>query len=306
MRSASSLDELVRVTKQGGYITFTLRPDVYEQKGFREKQEQLVADGKWELAEVTDEFHGMPKGEPDVLFSSLGVQGQGIMRDTNTETTTDFDREDDRLRFSWEDLPAASAHLPGTGGVLRTNIEDFIVEEIPSYLPSGAGAHAYAFIEKREMTTQDCGVCASRTRACLAERWDSRDRRTSTRSLASGSACLPNTRPAFESLDDVYGMKVLETSLHRNKLGLGPLRGNRFSVRVRSPRSDWETVAESALAHLRQVGVPNYFGPQRFGSFNTKHRGRGCVSSRARGCVSTAGCNDSTSRRCNPICSTGC
>ena len=65
---ASSLDELVRVTKQGGYIAFTLRPDVYEQNGFREKQEQLVADGKWELSEVTDEFHGMPKGEPDVLF----------------------------------------------------------------------------------------------------------------------------------------------------------------------------------------------------------------------------------------------
>ena len=65
---ANSLDELVRVTKAGGCVAFTLRPDVYEQNGFREKQEQLVADGKWELAEVTDEFHGMPKGEPDVLF----------------------------------------------------------------------------------------------------------------------------------------------------------------------------------------------------------------------------------------------
>lgn len=65
---ANSLDELVRVTKPGGCIAFTLRPDVYEQNGFREKQEQLVAAGKWELAEVTDEFHGMPKGEPDVLF----------------------------------------------------------------------------------------------------------------------------------------------------------------------------------------------------------------------------------------------
>ena len=65
---ANSLDELVRVTKQGGHVAFTLRPDVYEQNGFRERQEQLVAEGKWELAEVTDEFHGMPKGEPDVLF----------------------------------------------------------------------------------------------------------------------------------------------------------------------------------------------------------------------------------------------
>lgn len=65
---ANSLDELVRVTKRGGHIAFTLRPDVYEQNGFRERQEQLVSEGKWELAEVTEEFHGMPKGEPDVLF----------------------------------------------------------------------------------------------------------------------------------------------------------------------------------------------------------------------------------------------
>ena len=65
---AHSLDELVRVTKPGGVVAFTLRPDVYAENGFREKQEQLVADGKWELAEVTDESFGMPKGEPDVSF----------------------------------------------------------------------------------------------------------------------------------------------------------------------------------------------------------------------------------------------
>ena len=65
---AKSLDELVRVTKPGGVVAFTLRPDVYEQNGFRERQEHLVSEGKWELAEVTGEFHGMPKGEPDVLF----------------------------------------------------------------------------------------------------------------------------------------------------------------------------------------------------------------------------------------------
>ena len=62
---------------------------------------------------------------------------------------------------------------------------------------------------------------------------------------------------------------MLETSLHRNKLGLGHLRGNRFSLRVRNPRDDWQPIADAALAHLQQVGAPNYFGPQRFGSFNT-------------------------------------
>ena len=65
---AHSLDELVRVTKQSGVVAFTLRPDVYEQNGFRERQEQLVSEGKWELVEVTDKFLGMPKGEPDVYF----------------------------------------------------------------------------------------------------------------------------------------------------------------------------------------------------------------------------------------------
>lgn len=65
---ASSLDELVRVTKPGGVVAFTLRPDVYEQDGFREKQEQLASEGKWELVEVTDKFYGLPKGEPDVQF----------------------------------------------------------------------------------------------------------------------------------------------------------------------------------------------------------------------------------------------
>ena len=65
---ASSLDELVRVTKPGGVIAFTLRPDVYQQNGFREKQDELAAEGKWELVDVTEEFRGMPKGEPDVFF----------------------------------------------------------------------------------------------------------------------------------------------------------------------------------------------------------------------------------------------
>ena len=65
---ASSLDELARVVRPGGHVAFTLRPDVYEQNGFKEKQRQLESDGTWELVHVTEEFQGMPKGEPDVYF----------------------------------------------------------------------------------------------------------------------------------------------------------------------------------------------------------------------------------------------
>ncbi len=63
---ASSFDELIRVTKPGGYIVFSLRPDVYRESGFKEKQDALESEGKWKLAEVSEAFQLLPKGEPDV------------------------------------------------------------------------------------------------------------------------------------------------------------------------------------------------------------------------------------------------
>ena len=63
---ASSLDELVRITEPGGYVVFTLRPDVYTESGFKEKQDSLVESGKWTLVEATEPFQALPKGEPDV------------------------------------------------------------------------------------------------------------------------------------------------------------------------------------------------------------------------------------------------
>ena len=63
---AGSLDELLRITKPGGHIVFTLRPDVYEGNGFKEKQMTLESENKWRLVEVSKEFQPLPKGEPDV------------------------------------------------------------------------------------------------------------------------------------------------------------------------------------------------------------------------------------------------
>ena len=176
--------------------------------------------------------------------------------------------DDVKLRFSWDDLPAASADMAGTGGILRAVLEDFRVTELPSYLPSGEGAHAYAYIEKRALTTQDVvsalarrgvpvngvGFAGQKDKHAIARQWVSAPAQHSD---------------ALAALDDVEGVTVLETALHRNKLGLGHLRANRFSVRVRNPRADWRPIAERVLAQIRLIGLPNYFGPQRFGSFNT-------------------------------------
>lgn len=64
---ASSLEELVRITRPGGHVVFSLRPDLYEGGGFKEKQSALESQQKWGLVEVSEKFQPLPKGEPEVL-----------------------------------------------------------------------------------------------------------------------------------------------------------------------------------------------------------------------------------------------
>ena len=61
-----SLDELIRITKPGGHIVYTLRPDLAEEGGYKEKHAQLEAAGLWKLAELGEPTQILPKGEPDV------------------------------------------------------------------------------------------------------------------------------------------------------------------------------------------------------------------------------------------------
>ncbi len=64
-----SLDELVRVTKPGGYVVFTVRTDYYTEAGFDVKQSAMEEAGKWELVERTEPFQPMPNGEPDIWYN---------------------------------------------------------------------------------------------------------------------------------------------------------------------------------------------------------------------------------------------
>jgi SAM-dependent methyltransferase len=64
---ASAFDELARVTRPGGHVLFTLRPDIYEGNGFKEKQSALEGAGAWKLLEVSQEFQPLPRGEPEVF-----------------------------------------------------------------------------------------------------------------------------------------------------------------------------------------------------------------------------------------------
>jgi len=65
---ASSLDELVRVTRPGGHIIYSMRPDYLEPGGFVGKEAELTDAGLWKLVEATDPVQTMPKGLPEALM----------------------------------------------------------------------------------------------------------------------------------------------------------------------------------------------------------------------------------------------
>jgi tRNA pseudouridine13 synthase len=79
-----------------------------------------------------------------------------------------------------------------------------------------------------------------------------------------GSAPPPDL-PAHERI------RVLSVTRHGNKIRLGHLSGNRFSIRVRGVDPASAGVARERLEELERRGVPNYFGSQRFGYQRNNH-----------------------------------
>jgi SAM-dependent methyltransferase len=68
---ASSLDELVRITRAGGHAVFTVRDVVLESGGFREKFAELEQAGLWLLLEESPPFRAFAVDEADVLVKAF-------------------------------------------------------------------------------------------------------------------------------------------------------------------------------------------------------------------------------------------
>jgi tRNA pseudouridine13 synthase len=77
---------------------------------------------------------------------------------------------------------------------------------------------------------------------------------------------VPQSRLSAEDWTAVRSgeFEVLEAHRHSRKLPRGALAGNRFVIRVRDTAIDDASLA-SRFVVLETRGVPNYFGPQRFG-----------------------------------------
>lgn len=61
-----SLREILRVTRSGGHVIFSVRQSAYLEGGFREEQEFLERAGAWRMLEATGAFLSLPLGEPEV------------------------------------------------------------------------------------------------------------------------------------------------------------------------------------------------------------------------------------------------
>jgi len=76
---------------------------------------------------------------------------------------------------------------------------------------------------------------------------------------------------------DLPGIQVLWAERNRTRLKIGHLRGNRFTIRVRGVTEPALSTCQAILDVLARRGVPNRYGPQRFGQRGDSDRLGRCV-----------------------------
>jgi tRNA pseudouridine13 synthase len=147
---------------------------------------------------------------------------------------------------------------------IRTEPEDFRVEELPLYPPSGEGEHTFVRVEKRLVTTEEVASALARA-AGVGARDVGYAGRKDRLAVATQWLSVPRLDPQ-RALDlRLEGVRVLEATLHGHKLRTGQLRGNRFEIAVRGVDDEAREAARAKLAEIGRVGMANVFGSQRFG-----------------------------------------
>ena len=154
---------------------------------------------------------------------------------------------------------------PGVTGILRAVPEDFLVEEDLGFAPDGEGPHLLLKVRKRNANTgwvaqelarglgcqvRDIGFAGQKDRRAVAIQWFTLP--ATPRSVADAAQF---SNPEFE---------VLQAHRHRRKLPRGALAGNAFTIRIRDYTGSSDQLRQRCESIMRS-GVPNYFGPQRFG-----------------------------------------
>jgi tRNA pseudouridine13 synthase len=163
-------------------------------------------------------------------------------------------------------LPYLTGSLPGIGGRIRSEPEDFRVDERPLYLPCGEGEHLYLRVTKRLLSTPDLVRRISLTVGVKVQGIGTaglKDARAVTTQLVSLHG-VPDERVARLKIDEqILAVEVL--GRHRNRLRPGHHAGNRFRLVIRDVNEGTKEAVPVILETLSRRGIPNYFGPQRQG-----------------------------------------
>lgn len=161
-------------------------------------------------------------------------------------------------------LPYLTRSIPGIGGSIKNRAEDFFVQELPLYEPSGQGEHVYCEIQKVGVATFD--AIDRLARALQVSPRDIgyaglKDAQAVTRQMISIWGITQEQALAV----NVPGVRVQSAERHVNKLRLGHLAGNRFAIKIRDVKPTDIVRLEPVLTKMERRGMPNFFGEQRFG-----------------------------------------
>jgi tRNA pseudouridine13 synthase len=161
--------------------------------------------------------------------------------------------------------PSRAGRGPLATGVLRSTPEDFKVEEILGFEASGDGPHALLLVRKRGANTEWVARELAHAAGCKPFEVGFaglKDRNAVT----TQSFTVPRGKRAAAEFVGLggEGYEVVAAAAHQRKLPRGALEGNRFEITVRNLAGEREALTER-LREIGSGGVPNYFGPQRFG-----------------------------------------
>lgn len=149
---------------------------------------------------------------------------------------------------------------------LRSQPEDFQVEEDLGFQPDGDGDHIWLQVRKRNTNTDWLAkqlVKLAGVKAVDVSYAGLKDRHAVTSQWFSIKPDHKRLEPDWQQLNNEE-VEILAVVRHPRKLRRGTLQGNRFKLVLRELQGEPDDL-EQRLRSIQQQGVPNYFGEQRFG-----------------------------------------
>ncbi|PZW67662.1 TruD family tRNA pseudouridine synthase [Pseudomonas sp. URMO17WK12:I1] len=165
-----------------------------------------------------------------------------------------------------QELLGPRAHGEPCGqAVLKATAEDFQVDEVLDIELSGAGEHLWLWVEKRGLNTEDAARRLARAAGVpirLISYAGLKDKQALTRQWFS--LHLPGKHDPDLSAAQDDTLMILKQVRHSRKLQRGAHAANGFTLRLTQLKAT-QAALEQRLQAIREQGIPNYYGAQRFG-----------------------------------------